>query len=218
MIYFKQFNPYIAFYLFKPSISTNTLFLSFSHLYNISKIHSVSTRLNYFPIFLYFPVARSNLSEYLCSQQVCSAIPRLRAWNSPSRRRYLASTCFPTTIYDVMKRIRSAFESFLPLAASSLTRVPPTPFVSLFFLLVLIWLFGQSLPVSSYLYHLFRPPFSPIDFPDFSRTKRTDPNFVIPRDFIYSSSSSASFEYDSLAFYNSCPGYVRTNRLASSYL
>lgn len=36
-----------------------------------------------------------------------------------------------------MKRVRSASESFLPLAASSLTRVPPTPSVSLFLLLYL---------------------------------------------------------------------------------
>lgn len=91
-----------------------------------------STRLNYFQIFLYFSVVRPNLPEYLCSEQVCSAIPRLRAWNSPSRRRYLASTCFPTTIYDVMKRIRSASESFLPLAArprslASHRALPPPP-------------------------------------------------------------------------------------------
>jgi len=95
-------------------------------------------------------------------------------------------SCFPTTIYDVMKRIRSASESFLPFAASSFDSHSLVPS------LVLIWLFGQSLPVSSYLHYLFHPPFSPIDFLDFSRTKRTDLNFAIPRGFIYSSPSFAS--------------------------
>lgn len=153
-----------------------------------------STRLNYFRIFLYFSVVRSNLSEYLCSEQVCSAIPRLRAWNSPSRRRYRAPTRFPTTIYDVMKRIRSASESFLPSAASSLARVPPTSRASLFLLLYL----SDSLanhsryPLTSTIYS------STLLFPlstrqTFPRTKRTDPNFAIPRGFIYSSSKFRVF-------------------------
>jgi len=110
---------FLAFYVFSSLQSArNIIFFPFiQHIENSFDVVP-STRLNYFRIFLYFSVVRPNLSDYLCSQQVCSAIPRLRAWNSPSRR-HLASTCFPTTIYDVMKRIRSAFESFLPPAASS---------------------------------------------------------------------------------------------------
>lgn len=61
-------------------------------------------RLNYFRIFLHFSVARPNLSEYLCLQEVRNP----SVWNLFATTISRSSTCFPTTIYDVMKRIRSA--------------------------------------------------------------------------------------------------------------
>lgn len=109
LTYFQALNRYRV-HCFPPIKTTYKKFIQCRSL----SLFPPSTRLNYFRIFLYFSVGRPNLSGYLCSQQVCSAIPRPRARNSPSRRRYLASTCFPTTIYDVMKRIRSTSESFLP--------------------------------------------------------------------------------------------------------
>lgn len=130
--------------------------------------------------------------------QLHSSLFRKSPRPCPYLRRYLASSCFLTTIYDVMKRIRCRIFSFgLPLSPS-LSVLPPR-----FSVLVLIRFFGQSLPVSSYLRHLFRPPFSSLStsrtFPErneliqtwrFRRVSFT----VLP--------SSASFDYDSSAFHN----------------
>lgn len=94
-----------------------------------------------------------------------------------------------------MKRTRSALSNpfFSPRDFSRVCarvyshppRAYPTPATS-----------DHPLAVSSYHRHLFRSPFSPIDFADFlppssPGTKRTDPNFAIPRAFIYSSPPSS---------------------------
>lgn len=101
---------------------------------------------------------------------------------------FLASLCFPTTIYDVMKHLLSCriFSFALP---------PTSPFHHL--ISPPSCLFDSSannLPLSSYPTPFIPPTFFfPIDFPDFSKTKRTDPNFAIPQGFIYSSSKFRVF-------------------------
>jgi len=96
----------------------------------------------------------SPLFDQVC-QSIC-ALQQVRnpsVWNSSLSWRYLASTCFPTTIYDVMKRIRSASESFLLLATpcaffslTYLTLWPITPGILLPPPFILSSFFSYRLP------------------------------------------------------------------------
>lgn len=168
-----------------------------------------STGLNYFSILLRFSAVRPNLSEYLYYIEVCSAT--LVRGNAKLLVRRLLSRLVLLSYNNLWRNEASAQLPNLFFRSSSHISVPPSHF-SVF---VLIWFFGQSLPLSySYLRHLFRPPFSSL------LTSRT---FLRRNELIQTSRfrrvsftvlpSSASFDYDSSAFHNFRSGYVCTNRL-----
>lgn len=147
------------------------------------------------------PICRSNCAIYVHWSLFRNFLPHrlflpLRVWNYPSTI-YLVS-CFPTTIYDVMKRIRPTSESFLSFSPTSWPSSSLSlPFfnLSIFLLLFLAYLYFSTshfrYPLTFAIYSVLFF-FSSIDFSDFSQTKWTVSNLAIPRGFIYSCPSFTS--------------------------